>query len=76
MVSGIEREALVAPFSGKDIQETIFGSYPEGSPGPDGLPFLFYRKFWDIVKLDIVNMVKAFHAGNLDLFRINFAAKL
>jgi hypothetical protein len=73
MMSEIEREALVAPFFEKDIKEAVFGSYPEGSLGPDGLPFLFYQKFWDVVKLYIVNMIKAFHAGNLDLFTINFA---
>jgi hypothetical protein len=73
MVNEIEREALVASFTKSEIKEVVFGCYPEGSPGPDGLPFIFYQKFWDIVKPDIINMVKAFHAGKLDLFRINFA---
>jgi hypothetical protein len=73
MVNEIEREALVASFTKSEIKEVVFGSYPEGSLGPDGLPFIFYQKFWDIVKPDIINMVKAFHAGKLDLFRINFA---
>jgi hypothetical protein len=46
---------------------------PEGSLGPDGLPFLFYQKFWDSIKDDLYNMFLEFHRGGLDLFRLNFA---
>lgn len=52
-----ENESLVAPFSELEIKEAIFGCYPEGAPGPDGLSFLFYQKFWDIIKSDIVAMI-------------------
>jgi hypothetical protein len=41
---------LESPFSEEEINEAIFSSYPEGTPGPDGLPFLFYQKFWEVVK--------------------------
>jgi hypothetical protein len=36
---------------------------------PDGIPFLFYQKFWDLVKDDIVRMFNDFHTGTLDLYR-------
>jgi hypothetical protein len=68
-----ENDLLTAPFNEGDIKEAIFGSYAEGAPGPDGLPFLFYQKFWDIVKEDIVKMFEEFHKGDLDLYRLNFA---
>jgi len=32
------------------VRETVFGSYAEGSPGPDGFSFLFYQAFWDLIK--------------------------
>jgi hypothetical protein len=51
----------------------VFGSYSDGAPGPDGLPFLFYQKFWDILKSDLVRLFEDFHNRNLDLYRLNCA---
>jgi hypothetical protein len=67
-----ENDALEAPFSEKEIKEAVFSCYAEGSPGPDGLSFLFYHKFWDLVKNDIVKLFEDFYYGRLDLFRLNF----
>ena len=53
-VSNEENELLVAPFSEEEIKEAIFSCYAEGAPGPDGLSFIFYQKFWDIIKGDLV----------------------
>jgi hypothetical protein len=39
---------LEAPFSEEEVKEAVFSCYAEGAPGPDGLPFLFYHKFWDV----------------------------
>jgi hypothetical protein len=73
MVSPEENLELVAPFSEQDIKRTVFDSYAEGAPGPYGLSFLFYQKFWEIIKGDLFNLVQVFQEGKLDLFRINFA---
>lgn len=35
--------------------------------------FMFYHKFWDIIKSDPVEMFNDFHKGNLELKRLNFA---
>ena len=72
-VSLEDNSLLIAPFSEREIKDAIFSCYPEGAPGPDGLPFLFYQKFWDLVKEDIVNLFDDFHKGKLDLYRINCA---
>jgi hypothetical protein len=40
-----DSDELEAPFSELEIRNAMFSCYPEGSPGPDGLPFLFYQKF-------------------------------
>ena len=37
-----ENALLEADFSEAEVKEAVFGSYAEGAPGPDGLPFLFY----------------------------------
>lgn len=64
---------LDAPFSEEEIREAIFSCYPEGAPGPDGLPILFYQKFLHLVKGDVVAMFSDFYSGKLDLYRFNFA---
>jgi hypothetical protein len=38
--------ALEAPFSEDEVRHVVFSSYAEGAPGPVGLSFLFYQKFW------------------------------
>lgn len=40
-MSGLENEMLEAPFSKKEVNDVVFGSYAEGAPGPDGFSFLF-----------------------------------
>lgn len=72
-VNEIENNWLTAPFTEEEIKQAIFSCYPEGAPGPDGVSFLFYQKFWDVVKNDIVEMFRDFYEGKLDLYRLNFA---
>ena len=36
---------LEAPFSEEEVKKAIFGSYSDGAPGPDGLPFLILPTF-------------------------------
>jgi hypothetical protein len=72
-VSSEENEFLTAPFSEKEVKEAIFSCYPEGAPGPDGLSFLFYQKFWELIKGDILAMFEDFYKGELDVYRLNFA---
>src|SRR3954463_11657681 len=38
-VSPAENKLLEAPFSKTEVKEAIFSSYPDGDPGPDGIPF-------------------------------------
>lgn len=63
-----ENDSLVAPFSEAKIKSALFSYYPEGAPGPDGLPFLFYQKLWEVIKDDLVALFEDFHKGELDLY--------
>jgi hypothetical protein len=74
LITNEENSELTTPFLEKEVRDAVFGSYAEGAPGPDGLSFLFYQKFWDIIKDDLLNLVKDFQDSKLDLFRLNFAS--
>jgi hypothetical protein len=54
-----ENAELEAHFSEEEIREVVLSCYSEGAPGPNGLSFLFYHKFLDVVKSDILNMFSA-----------------
>ena len=72
-MSNSENELLTAPFSEGEIKEAVWSCYVDGAPGPDGLSFLFYQKFWNLIKNDVVHLFNDFHRGDLDLKRLNFA---
>ena len=73
LVTEEENERLQSNFSEREIKEAIFGSYAHGAPGPDGLSFLFYQTFWDVIKTDFMVLVRDFEEGKLDMPRMNFA---
>ena len=64
---------LESRFTEEEVREAVFGSYSDGTPGPDGFPFFIYQKYWDIVKFDLMNLFDAWFENKLDLFRLNFA---
>jgi hypothetical protein len=72
-VTSSKRDELEAPFMIEEVKADVFNSYSEGAPDPDGLSYLLYPKFWDIIKGDLMKLVHDFQEGKLDLFRINFA---
>jgi hypothetical protein len=72
-VSEAHNSELDKVFSEEEVKAAVFGSYAEGAPGPDGFSFLFYQKFWDLIKVDLLNMFKDWNNGELDLFRLNFS---
>uniref|UniRef100_A0A453BVE3 Reverse transcriptase domain-containing protein n=1 Tax=Aegilops tauschii subsp. strangulata TaxID=200361 RepID=A0A453BVE3_AEGTS len=73
MTSEEVRRDLERPFSEDEIKEAIMSSYASGAPGPDGLSFLFYQNFWDLIKNDFMWMVRDFENGVLDIYKLNYA---
>jgi hypothetical protein len=64
---------LESEFSKVEIKKAIEGSYAEGAPGPDGFLFLFYQRFWSIIKDDLMAMVRIFEKGEMNIARLNYA---
>ena len=71
-VTSLENDLLEVDFSEEETKKAVFGSYADGAPGPDGLPFLFYQVFWDVIKKDLMMLVNSFGKGQLDLDRLNY----
>jgi hypothetical protein len=67
-----DNEILSRPFSIKEVKDAIFSMAKNKAPGPDNIPIEFYQHCWDIVKFDIMNLFTAFHAGTLDVQRLNY----
>jgi hypothetical protein len=34
---------------------------------------MFYQKFWEVIKKDILEMFEDYYSGELNLYRLNFA---
>ena len=58
-----QNASLEDNFTEAEVKAAIFGSYAEGAPGPDGLSFLFYQKFWDLIKHDLMEMFEDWNNG-------------
>ncbi|KAE8796507.1 Signal recognition particle 54 kDa protein, chloroplastic [Hordeum vulgare] len=43
------------------------------APGPDGLPVIFFQRFWETVRPAIMPMFQEFYIGTLDIGRLNFS---
>ena len=56
------------PVTSWEIEDTIFQLGPHKASGPDGIPaFFFCQQYWEVVKIDVVNTIRAFFS-----FRVPF----
>lgn len=51
---------LTAPFSSVEVNHALSQLSPLKSPGPDGLPAVFFHKFWQILGSDVFSRVLNF----------------
>ncbi|XP_061993460.1 uncharacterized protein LOC133711342 [Rosa rugosa] len=64
--------SFCAPYSSEEVREALFQMYPTKSPGPDGMPPLFFQHYWESIGTDVTEVVHNFlHSGQL-LKQINF----
>lgn len=64
---------LQKPFTEEEVKKAVMDSYSDGAPGPDGISFMFYQNFWDLIKEDLMALFDDFYLGKLDIYRLNFA---
>jgi hypothetical protein len=68
----VENSLLTAPYTEEEIKQAVFQMEHNKALGPDGFPTEFYQCFWDIIKPDLLDLFGSLHAGQLELFRLNF----
>jgi hypothetical protein len=57
-------EFFDAPFNEKEIKKVIFSCDLNKAPGPDDFSFQFYQSFWNLVSMDIFELVNTFFLSN------------
>lgn len=70
----LQQSSLELPFTLNEIKLTLFSCNPNKSPGSDGISFLFYQTYWDIVFSDILALFQAFYTRTLDISKLNLAS--
>jgi hypothetical protein len=64
-VSRVENELLEALFTVEEIRVAIFESYGEVAPDFDGFPLYFIKDFWNLIKNDLMVLVRDFEKDAL-----------
>lgn len=54
MIDHTMNSILDAPFTASEIKRATFDMHPDKSPGSDGLPALFYQKFWYLIGENVI----------------------
>ncbi|XP_062028887.1 uncharacterized protein LOC133744874 [Rosa rugosa] len=56
---------LCAQYTEDEVRCALFQMYPTKSPGPDGMPPLFFQHYWDTIGKDVTTAVQSFlHTAN------------
>lgn len=46
----------------EEVKEVVWACGSDKSPCPDGFTFAFYKKYWDLIKVDVMKFVNEFFA--------------
>jgi hypothetical protein len=71
-VSDSKNEDLMRSFTVEELDLVIKDTKTDMAPGLDGLPVLFYKKFWEVLKNEVLQILNGFALGTFDISRLNF----
>ena len=63
-------EDLVGLFTENEVRGAFFSMGSGKSPGPDGFSASFFQEFWDIIKVEIIEVFMEFLQGVLKIDRL------
>jgi hypothetical protein len=72
VLSWEESDQLVKPFSLEEIKEVVMGMKENSAPRPNGYGVVFFKKFWEVIKIDMVHMFEDLYNDQLDIKRLNY----
>jgi hypothetical protein len=68
----LENNFLTDLYTEEEVKTAVFQMEHNKAPGPDSFPAEFYQLFWEVIKPDLLELFSSLHAGQLELFRLNF----
>ena len=71
-ISEEENKDLERSFTMEELDSVLEDMNPDSAPGPDGLPVMFFKKFWEILRGPILDILNDFALGRVDIARLNF----
>jgi hypothetical protein len=71
-ISDEENGLLELTFTPEELDEVLHSMKVDSAPGPDGLPVLFFKRFWGTLKGPILRLLNDFALGRVDIARLNF----
>lgn len=53
-------ELLCKPFTDVEISDALFQISPLKAPGPDGFPTRFFQRNWEVLRDEVIGVVRKF----------------
>jgi hypothetical protein len=72
LVSPQENDDLTRSFTAEEIDWILRDTKSDTAPGPDGLPDIFFKKFWPFLRKEVLAILNGFAMGTIDIARLNF----
>ena len=70
--SAEENHELALSFLPEELDKVLQETKTDTAPGPDGLPVLFFKSFWPLVRHLVLHILNGFALGLVDISRLNF----
>jgi hypothetical protein len=70
--SSEDNDSLIRSFLPEELDQVLKETKTDTAPGPDGLPVIFFKSFWSLVKPLVLQLLNGFARGVLDISCLNF----
>ncbi|GJX93509.1 RNA-directed DNA polymerase, eukaryota [Tanacetum coccineum] len=60
VLSGADRQKIEGDVTNDEIKKAVWDCGTDKAPGPDGFTFGFFRRYWDLIMVDVTNAVRYF----------------
>ena len=71
-ISEEENMELERSFTLEELDLVLEDMTPDSAPGPNGIPVMFFKRFWGILRVPILAILNDFALGRVDIARLNF----